>query len=73
MFEAAVPAPRKESYRRNALRIDNNEWVQTITYGADFAIGVTPRVAIVPQVRFDSFEFGGPPRFRPEVGVRFGF
>ena len=50
------------------------EQLTTITYGADFSIAVSPRVAIVPQIRFDTItEHLGAPRFRPGVGLRVGF
>jgi hypothetical protein len=57
---------------------ENADWLTTFSYGADFVIAVSPRVAIVPQIRFDTVKYDmddevGTPRFRPGVGVRLGF
>jgi hypothetical protein len=50
------------------------EWLTAISYGADFSISVSPRLAIVPQIRFDTTPgFSAVPRFRPGVAVRVGF
>ena len=53
---------------------DNTEWLTAISYGADFSIYLSDRLAIVPQIRYDYTPgFSSVPRFRPGVAVRFGF
>lgn len=51
-----------------------SDWYTSLTFGADFAIDVSPRLAVVPQFRFDGAPaYSGLPRFRSGVTLRFGF